>query len=95
MNGKIGAVGSSYVHYKGTPYQRKVAITRALDELSLQQGVKVEVNMQKIEHITNNKAKVDLKVDASYNASATISAHIEDVWRDPSSKEIFIWMVLN
>ena len=40
--GEIGAVGSAKVHFKGKTAQRKLAISRALDELAQQSGVSVK-----------------------------------------------------
>ena len=95
QEGKIGAVGSAYIHYKGVSYQRRLAITRALDELSLQRGVNVSMNMTKEEHVSNDKSRTDLDVKSNYSTSNKITAHIEEVWQDPMSQEYFIWMVLD
>ena len=95
-NGNIGAVGSSARTYSGTPNsQRKLAITRALDELSLQQGVKVELNMEKTDVVKNDKADTTLKTKAKYSANNKVTAHIEDACKVNSSGEFFVWMLLD
>ena len=95
QDGKIGAVGSSHRHINGTRAQRKLAMTSALDELSLQQGVDVKVNMAKIERVRNNESKTNLDINVTYNSDNTITAHIQEIWKDPSSGELYIWMVLD
>jgi len=91
-----GSIGIAHLHHKGFVYQRKLAISRALDELALQKGVLVSLDMQKIEETKNNKLSTDVKVQTSYNTTqTTLSAQIKDTWQDPSSKTLFVWLVLN
>ncbi len=95
QDGKIGAVGSAYIHHRGVSHQRRLAITRALDELSLQRGVDVSMSMAKEEQVTNDRVSTDLNVKSSYTANTKITAHIEEVWQDPMSQEYFVWLVLD
>jgi len=96
QNGKNGAVGSSMRTYdQKTSTQRKLAITRALDELSLQQGVKVEMSLTKQESYKNGNGSTQMNVGANYKTNSNISAHIEEVYEDKISGELFIWMVMN
>ncbi len=92
--GKITAVGSSHIHYKGKNAQRKLAISRAIDELAVQQGV----------HVSTYTTRHDKKSDGRYSAKSdiysfqtsdnkTVHAHIKAVWSDPETDELFIWMV--
>ncbi len=95
-NGKIGAVGSSMRTYSGRNNdQRKLAITRALDELSLQQGVKVQLSINKRDRVVNDKATTSIDTKANYNANNKVTAHIEDACKDNSSGEFFVWMLLD
>lgn len=95
-DGKRGAVGVAGPTYdQKVSSQRKLAITRALDELSLQQGVKVALNVAKQERYQNGKGNTSMDVDASYQASATVTAHIEDVWKNKMTNEIYVWMVMD
>jgi len=92
--GKVGAVGTANRHYKGLAYQRKLAITRALDELALQTGVSVSLRMQKKEHIENDKISSVMDTDSSYVSNKKqITAHIEAAWQDPKTEEFFVWLV--
>jgi len=95
-NGKIGSVGSSMRTYSGTNNsQRKLAITRALDELSLQKGVKVTLNMNKTETVKNDKSTITLDSKSTYSTNNKITAHIQDACKVNSSGEFFVWMLLD
>jgi len=97
-NGKKGAVGVAGRTYdQRVSTQRKLAIQRALDELALQQGVKVELSMQKEEHLRNDHASTSVDSKSSYKTTSSnaITAHIEDVWQDKMTGEIYIWLVLD
>ena len=96
QNEKSGAVGSSMRTYdQKTSTQRKLAITRALDELSLQRGVKVAMSLTKQESYKNGNGSSQMNVGANYQTKNTITAHIEEVYEDKVSGELFIWMVLD
>jgi hypothetical protein len=95
-NGKNGAVGVAARTYdQKISTKRTLAITRALDELSLQQGVKVELNLNKHETVVNDRSNSALELQSSYQSSSNISAHIEDIWEDKISGELYVWMVLD
>lgn len=96
QEGKIGAIGVAGRTYdQSFSTQRKLAITRALDELSLQQGVEVKLNMQKSEQSTNSTSHTQIDERSSYSASNSVTAHIEDVWMDKNTNEFYVWMVLD
>lgn len=96
INNQRGAVGVAAIPYdQKISTQRKLAITRALDELSLQQGVQVQLDMQKSEKYSNGSLNTSLNTQSSYKANATTTAHIEDVWEDKRSGELYIWMVID
>ena len=94
MDGKIGAIGSAMPHFKGKAAQRRLAISRGLDELSQQSGVNIQSTIKRNEKrsgdITNSSAEV---FTIQNSANETIKAHIEDIWVEPRTKEIFIWLV--
>ncbi len=91
--GAIGVAGRTYDQSFST--QRKLAIARALDELSLQQGVEVKLKMQKSEQSTNADSHTQINEQSSYSASNSVTAHIEDVWMDKNTDEFYVWMVLD
>ncbi len=95
-NGKAGAIGVAGRSYdQKISTQRKLAITRALDELSLQQGVEVSLNITKTEVVTQNDASMSMDTKSSYKSSSTLTAHIEQVWKDPRTYELYVWMVID
>jgi len=95
QNNHTGSIGIAHIHHKGFVYQRKLAISRALDELALQQGVLVSLDMQKTEKIKNNTLSTNTKVETSYTTTqSTLNAYIKDTWQDPSSKTFYVWLVL-
>ena len=96
QDGKIGAIGVAAKTYdQKLSTQRKLAITRALDELTLQQGVRVEMNMDKREVLSNDRSTVNVDAKSTYSAASTVTAHIEDVWKNKISDELYIWMVMD
>ena len=91
--GAIGVAGRTYDQREST--RRKLAITRALDELSLQQGVRVELSMSKRDIVKNDSASTSMDTQSSYKASAKVTAHIQETWNNPLTGELFVWMVLD
>ena len=97
-DGKQGAVGVAAETYDmSVSTQRKLAISRALDELALQKGVKVELNMKKEEHLRNQKSSLSIDSSSSYKTTnpSAITAHIEAIWKDPRTGELYVWLVLD
>ena len=95
-NGKIGAIGvagRTYDQHLST--QRKLAITRALDELSLQKGVEVHLSMQKREQATADKSSLSLNENNSYTTNNSITAHVQDTWMDTKTDQLYVWMLLD
>lgn len=96
VGGKTGAVGVAGRTYdQKLSSQRKLAITRALDELSLQQGVRVEFSMSKKETLKNDRASLNMNSQGSYKTSSKITAHIGDIWQDSMTNELYVWMVID
>jgi len=94
IDNETAAVGSAHTHYYGKTAQRKLAISRALDELALQQGVKVMT--QTLRHDKKAGSRISAKSDIySYQTSdnKTVHAHIKAIWRNPRTDELFVWMV--
>ena len=93
-NGKIGAVGSAQIHFKGVAEQRRLAISRALDELAQQQGVEVSSQIARQDArngmFVSSKSKI---YSFQKNSGEVVHAHIEAVWKNPRTGELFIWMV--
>lgn len=94
LQGMTGAVGSAKIHFDGSAAQRKLAISRALDELAQQQGVVVTSQVLRQDsregELTSSKADI---YSFQKNSGETVHAHIEAVWQDPETEELFIWMI--
>lgn len=93
-NGKTGGVGISKPHYAGKTAQRSLAISRALDEIARQMGVKV-VSSQKITTTgTSQNATTSLE---SYSFQTTdgkiVRATIQSFWEDKPNEELYVWML--
>lgn len=91
---KTVAIGSANIHYHGKVAQRKLAISRALDEIASQQGV--NVSSQVIRHDQRDGSRASGKSDIySFQTSdnKVVNAHIKDTWSNPRTDELFIWMV--
>jgi len=96
QDGKVGAIGVAARTYdQKISSQRKLAITRALDELSLQKGVKVNLNMSKQETLANGRNSISVDAKSNYTTTTTVTAHIQEVFKDTSSGELYIWMVMD
>lgn len=96
LNGKIGALGSAMRTYdQKLSSQRKLAITRALDELSLQQGVDVSLSMKKRDLVANERSHTTVDTKSSYSANSKVTAHIEDACVNKSTGEFFVWMLMD
>ena len=98
LDGKIGAVGVAGRTYDGKiSTQRRLAIQRALDELAMQQGVKVKLSMTKREIEANGSVSTSSDTISNYKTTnnSAITAHIEDIWEDKITGELYIWLVLD
>ena len=96
MSGKNGAIGVATRTYdQKESTKRKLAISRALDELSLQQGVKVQMSMSKRDVVSDGVASTHMDVKSAYQANSTVTAHIQKVWENPLTGELYIWMVMD
>lgn len=96
VGGVTGSVGSSAPHFKGPAYQRKLAISRALDELAIQKGVEIDLvaKREQRSHNDNVDSKTDIQTEQRVKNS-NVTAHIEATFTDPKTKELFVWMVLD
>jgi hypothetical protein len=86
-----GGIGVSGRSSKGISIQRKIAISRAIDELALQMGVSVKSIIQ------TNQTKNDSQYE-SYSVQTTtgdiFSARLMELWYDNAKEELYVWMVI-
>ncbi len=94
LDGKIGAVGSAQEHFKGKVAQRRLAVSRALDELAQQSGVQVQNTIKRNERRDGMHTNSSAEFYTLQNSSnETVRAHIEETWTNPKTKEIYVWLV--
>ena len=95
LNNVTGAVGSSKPQFKGgSTAQRRVAISRALDELAQQKGVEVANIVMRNESSSAFSARSSTNISSTQKTKAvTINAHIEEIWTDKRTKEMYVWLV--
>lgn len=94
VSGKVAGVGICGMHVNGVNAQRALAIKRAIDEIALQLGVKV-----------NNVSLVGTQSGAGGGGSSVesysfqtvegqvVKAVLKETWKDPKTEEIYVWMV--
>jgi hypothetical protein len=88
------AVGQSAPHFKGKAEQRKVAMARAIDELSAQMGVKVTTATQMNQTMTGVDSRLRLDSQSSHSVdNKVVNAKVEAEWTDPASGTFYILMV--
>jgi PBP1b-binding outer membrane lipoprotein LpoB len=94
-DGKIGGVGISKPHFNGKTAQRMLAISRALDEIAKQMGVKVST-IQKISSVANSDNSTTNLESYSFQTTngKVISAKIQSFWEDKTTDELYVWMVV-
>jgi len=94
QSGAVGAVGQCGTHYDGKSMQRKVAITRAIDELAMQGDVTVDTEMsvstEVLGHQVKNRSKSKTYVSAK---GVSVHAFIEEMYFDKKSEILYVWMI--
>ncbi len=94
QDGKIGGVGISGMHINGISAQRELAVSRAIDEIARQLGVKVS-NILKTSTVANNSSASTMMESYSFQTvdGRNISASIAGIWNDTTTDELYIWML--
>lgn len=94
VSGKIAGIGICGTHVNGKNAQRNLAIKRAIDEIAAQLGV--TVNNVSLVSTTGTSSGASTSVE-SYSLQSVdgkvVTAVIKGTWKDPKTKEIYIWMV--
>lgn len=94
MAGSPGGVGISGPHVQGANAQRNLAISRAVDEIASQMGVKVQ-------NVLETKTTASQDHTSSHQQSfsihtvdgQTIQAEIREIWHDSETNQLYVWMV--
>jgi len=94
--GTVGAVGQCGTHFNGKSMQRKVAITRAIEELAMQGDVTVDSEMSISTEVSgqhvNNRSKSKTYISAN---GVSVNAYIEEIYYDKKSTILYVWMIKN
>lgn len=95
MSGKIGGVGSAITHVRGRAAQREMAISRALDEIARQMGVKVSNVLSTQASAGEGGASSSMQTYSFQTTDGrTVKATIKAMWHDSYRNELFVWMVV-
>lgn len=91
----IGGVGYSGVHINGKSGQRKLAVSRAIDEIARQLGVKVDsvVSTKLDGDKSGSFSKMNVFSVQTVKGEA-FSAIITDMWEDSEKGELYVYMRL-
>jgi hypothetical protein len=95
-DGKIYAIGESRKHIKGKAYQKKLAISRALENLASQKGVKVSNQTSIINQLDNNIGSTNMSSHSVHTIDGNnINAKIVNIYYDKYKEILYVRMVLN
>jgi transketolase C-terminal domain/subunit len=94
VSGKYSGVGICGVHINGPSAQRTLAIQRAIDQIAMQLGVKVN----NVSMISTKGSSAGASTNVEHYSFQTVegkvvTAELRKMWRKPGTGEIFIWMV--
>ena len=94
VSGKVAGIGICGTHVDGENAQRTVAIKRAIDEIALQLGVKVN-NVALIGTSASSNGSNSTIESYSFQTveGKVVKATIKETWKNPETDEIYIWMV--
>ena len=94
-NGIIGGVGYCAAHINGYAGQKELASKRALEDIARQKGVFVNSIMLVTSKSSNSVKLPDTtsKNISSYQTQQSVKAYIKEIWVNPVSKEMYIYMI--
>ncbi|MDR2883936.1 MAG: hypothetical protein LBV09_02375 [Deferribacteraceae bacterium] len=91
--GKLGGVGEAGFNVYGVSEQRKLATSRAIEDIARQKGLTVS-SSQAVSHSAASDGTASVNIE-SYSVHTvegmTISARVRQVWQDPSTDRIIVW----
>ena len=94
-NGVIGGVGYCAAHIHGITGQKELATQRALEDIARQKGVLVNSVMLVTSKSSNQTKLPDTTTEniSSYQTKQNIKAYIKEVWVNPVTKEMYVYMI--
>lgn len=90
---KIAAVGCSQIHMNGVSAQKKLAISRAVEQIALQKKATIEVQSSRIKSRTNGSTNTSRQSVTSsvQSVKTTLSTRVKDFYTN-KDKEICAWV---
>lgn len=89
-----GGVGVSSMHVRGISAQRELAISRAIDEIARQLGVKVRSVLKTSSKVDSTGASSSMESYSFHTVDGrVVSAYLAGMWNDPNTDELYVWMV--
>ncbi|GAB7140069.1 hypothetical protein RsTz2092_00170 [Deferribacterales bacterium RsTz2092] len=93
-DGVLGAVGESGTHIDGISAQRKLAMARAIENLAMQKGVKVD-STQVITSSQNasgaSSGSIDSKISLTVSG-VVLNVIVRSFWQDPQTGKLLVWV---
>jgi PBP1b-binding outer membrane lipoprotein LpoB len=91
IQGKRSAVGFSGVHYKGKSEQKKLAISRAIDEIAMQK--KTIVSNQTIRESSKGKLQTSKTQSLQSTNNISLSTKIVEEYYDVKNNKLYVLVV--
>jgi len=92
-DGKVYGVGESAIHVSGKTFQRSLAISRGIDEIARQKGVKVSNTLERVTNVGNGGSSLNARNYSVQTVEGqTVKAVIHDVYEDPYTKRLYVLM---
>lgn len=94
--GQLGGVGVSRPHIRGRSFQRQTAVSRAIDEIARQLGVRVDSILSDQQKSVDGGSLKGQTAIYSFQTTTgeVISARLRALYIDPASRELFAWMTI-
>lgn len=93
--GKIGGVGICGPHINGPTGQRELAVSRAIDDIAKQMGVKVSSSLHMVTSGTRDSVVTQADVYSVQTVDGkTVKAEVKEFWEDPETGDLYVWMVM-
>lgn len=93
-DGHVYGVGICPIHVKGATFQRALAISRGIDEIARQKGVKVSNTLERVESIQKGASSLSARNYSIQSVEGTkVKAKIKSIYQDPYSKRLYVLMV--
>lgn len=92
--GKVAGIGIARYNFNGGHAQRTAAIQRAIDEIARQLGVTVD-STSEITTVADRNSSASNMQSYSFQTvdGNVVTANARKWWKDPTTQELYVWMV--